>query len=60
MKDLFDNMLEGLDLPSDTELKWQTTVAKRNKSNTGRKRTPEQRKKMSVWQKGKKTGTPHG
>ena len=48
-----DGLLEGLDLPSDDELRKETGYAKSSESKTGQKRSDEQKVNMSSWQKGK-------
>lgn len=48
-----DDLLYGLELPSDDELRKQTGYAKSAESHRGQKRSSEQKVNMSSWQKGK-------
>jgi hypothetical protein len=47
-----DDLLEGLDLPSDEEIRKETGYKKSSQSHKGQKRTETQKANMSAWQKG--------
>jgi hypothetical protein len=47
-----DDLLEGLELPTDEEIRKETGYKKSSQSHTGQKRTETQRANMSIWQKG--------
>jgi hypothetical protein len=54
-----DQLLAGLDLPSDQDIRKETGYVKSSGSKSGQKRSSDQKANMSAWQKGKPKEEDH-